>query len=76
MTITPPVAKKVPHERTHHGDTFIDNYEWLRAKDDPEVIAYLEAEKNLRKCLELAPDFEKGKKTLELVLSALSKKAS
>ncbi|MCJ0891643.1 S9 family peptidase [Rhodococcus sp. ARC_M5] len=44
MTITPPVAKKVPHERTHHGDTFIDNYEWLRAKEDPEVIAYLEAE--------------------------------
>ncbi|MBY4127734.1 S9 family peptidase [Rhodococcus fascians] len=44
MTITPPVAKKVPFERTHHGDTFIDNYEWLRAKEDPEVIAYLEAE--------------------------------
>ena len=44
MTITPPVAKKVPHERTHHGDTFVDNYEWLRAKEDPEVIAYLEAE--------------------------------
>ncbi|MDV6230802.1 S9 family peptidase [Rhodococcus cercidiphylli] len=44
MTITPPVAKKVPLERTHHGDTFIDNYEWLRAKEDPEVIAYLEAE--------------------------------
>ncbi|WP_415975548.1 S9 family peptidase [Rhodococcus sp. 077-4] len=44
MTITPPVAKKVPHERTHHGDTFIDNYEWLRAKEDPEVIAYLESE--------------------------------
>ncbi|TFI44362.1 S9 family peptidase [Rhodococcus sp. 1R11] len=44
MTITPPVARKVPLERTHHGDTFIDNYEWLRAKEDPEVIAYLEAE--------------------------------
>ncbi|OZC84131.1 oligopeptidase B [Rhodococcus sp. 06-412-2C] len=44
MTITPPVAKKVPLERTHHGDTFIDNYEWLRTKEDPEVIAYLEAE--------------------------------
>jgi oligopeptidase B len=44
MTITPPVAKKVPLERTHHGDTFIDNYEWLRAKEYPEVIAYLEAE--------------------------------
>ncbi|RZL75757.1 MAG: S9 family peptidase, partial [Rhodococcus sp. (in: high G+C Gram-positive bacteria)] len=44
MTITPPIAKKVPQGRTHHGDTFIDNYEWLRAKEDPEVIAYLEAE--------------------------------
>lgn len=44
MTVTPPVAKTVPHERTHHGDTFVDNYEWLRDKNDPEVVAYLEAE--------------------------------
>ncbi len=44
MTVSPPIAKKVPHERTHHGDTFVDNYEWLRDKNDPEVIAYLEAE--------------------------------
>ncbi|GAB18744.1 protease II [Gordonia effusa NBRC 100432] len=41
---TPPVAKKVRTERTHHGDTVIDNYEWLRDKDDPEVIAFLEAQ--------------------------------
>ncbi|MGV9680472.1 S9 family peptidase [Nocardia sp. NPDC003482] len=41
---TIPVAKKVPTERVHHGDTFVDEYEWLRDKDDPEVIAYLEAE--------------------------------
>ena len=39
MTVTPPVAKKVPAPRVHHGDTFVDQYEWLRAKDDPEVIA-------------------------------------
>ncbi|MGU3432335.1 S9 family peptidase [Actinomycetes bacterium M1A6_2h] len=44
MTVTPPIAKTVPFERTHHGDTFVDNYEWLRAKEDPEVVAYLEAE--------------------------------
>lgn len=44
MTSTPPVAKKVPTERTHHGDTVIDPYEWLRAKEDPEVVAHLEAE--------------------------------
>lgn len=43
-TATPPVAKKVPAERTHHGDTIVDDYEWLRDKDDPEVTAYLEAQ--------------------------------
>ena len=40
----PPVAPRRPRPRTHHGDTFADPYEWLRDKDDPEVIAYLEAE--------------------------------
>src|SRR5688572_5155843 len=42
--VQPPVAKKVPTERTHHGDTFVDDYEWLRDKESPETIAYLEAE--------------------------------
>ena len=41
---TPPVAKKVPSERTHHGDTFVDDYEWLRDAESPETLAYLEAE--------------------------------
>ncbi|WP_210508757.1 S9 family peptidase [Naasia sp. SYSU D00057] len=41
---TPPVADRRPTPRTHHGHTFEDPYEWLRAKDDPEVIAHLEAE--------------------------------
>lgn len=41
---TPPVAQKVPHERVHHGHTFVDDYEWLRDKESPEVVAYLEAE--------------------------------
>ncbi|MEU7855291.1 S9 family peptidase [Nonomuraea sp. NPDC049141] len=41
---TPPVAKKSPTERTHHGDTVIDEYAWLTNKDDPDTIAYLEAE--------------------------------
>ncbi len=42
--LTPPVAKKVPTERVHHGHTFVDEYEWLRDKEDAEVVAYLEAE--------------------------------
>jgi oligopeptidase B len=43
-SLTPPVAKKVPHERTHHGDTFVDNYEWLREKESAEVVEHLKAE--------------------------------
>ncbi|MGC5255831.1 S9 family peptidase [Gordonia sp. DT218] len=42
--VAAPVAKKVPSERVHHGDTFVDEYEWLRDKEDPEVVAYLEAQ--------------------------------
>ena len=30
--------------REYHGDVFIDPYEWLRDKENPEVISYLEAE--------------------------------
>ncbi len=28
----------------HHGRSRTDDYDWLRAKDDPDVLAYLEAE--------------------------------
>ncbi|GGF38701.1 oligopeptidase B [Marmoricola endophyticus] len=40
----PPQAKRVPHERTHHGETVVDDYEWLREKESPETTGYLEAE--------------------------------
>jgi len=40
----PPVAKKIRKELTIHGDTRIDNYFWLRDRDNPEVIDYLKAE--------------------------------
>ena len=39
-----PAARRIPTERTHHGDTFTDDYAWLADKDSPETIAYLEAE--------------------------------
>jgi oligopeptidase B len=41
---TAPIAKRQPITRSHHGDVFVDPYEWLRDKDNPEVISYLEAE--------------------------------
>jgi oligopeptidase B len=42
--ITPPAARRIPAERSHHGDTVVDDYAWLASKDNPETIAYLEAE--------------------------------
>ena len=41
---TAPGTARRPAERTFHGDTFIDDYEWLRGKEDPEVVAHLEAQ--------------------------------
>ncbi|TQO19174.1 oligopeptidase B [Rhodoglobus vestalii] len=42
--LTPPEAAKVPTERLHHGDHFIDNYEWMRDKEHPDTLAHLHAE--------------------------------
>ncbi len=39
-----PVAKRIDAKRVHHDDVFLDPYEWMRDKSDPEVIAHLEAE--------------------------------
>ncbi|WP_433530854.1 S9 family peptidase [Micromonospora sp. CA-263727] len=41
---TVPVARRLPTERVHHGDTVVDEYAWLATKDDPETIDYLNAE--------------------------------
>lgn len=39
-----PIAKRVDTRREHHGDVFIDPYEWLREKENKDVVDYLEAE--------------------------------
>jgi len=44
----PPIAKKMPKELTIHGDTRIDNYYWMNERENPEVIAYLEAENDYK----------------------------
>ena len=43
-SVKPPVAARKPVERRHHGDVFLDEYEWLRDKSDDEVLGYLRAE--------------------------------
>jgi len=40
----PPVAERRPVERTLFGDTVVDALGWLRDRDDPGVMAHLEAE--------------------------------
>ncbi len=40
----PPVARREPVEHVLHGDRRVDHYAWLRQKENPDVIAYLEAE--------------------------------
>ena len=47
----PPVAAKKPKELTIHGHTRIDPYYWLRERENPEVIAYLEAENAYREAM-------------------------
>ena len=41
---SPPVAKKVPKITEINGRRLVDNYYWLRDKQNPDVRAYLEAE--------------------------------
>jgi oligopeptidase B len=40
----PPLARREPLEHVLHGDRRMDHYAWLREKQNPEVIAYLNAE--------------------------------
>ena len=41
---TPPMAAIRPHKMTMYGHIRIDNYYWLNERENPEVLAYLEAE--------------------------------
>lgn len=42
--IKPPKAPKKPVKLEKHGGTRLDNYYWLRERENPEVIQYLTAE--------------------------------
>ena len=42
--LPPPVAPRRPHTRSLHGEGVHDDYAWMRQVDDPELLAYLEAE--------------------------------
>jgi oligopeptidase B len=44
LDIVPPVARIIEKVDTVHGDVRVDNYYWLRDRQNPEVIEYLKAE--------------------------------
>ena len=39
-----PIAEKIPYQLKNHGDIRVDNYYWIKEKENPEVIDYLERE--------------------------------
>ncbi|MBD3725243.1 MAG: oligopeptidase B, partial [Flavobacteriaceae bacterium] len=47
--IQPPVAKKISHTLEKHGHVRNDDYYWLNDRENPEVIAYLNAENDYYK---------------------------
>lgn len=40
----PPVAERIPHTLQKHGDKRVDEYFWLKERENPKVVAYIEAE--------------------------------
>lgn len=44
MEIKAPIAKKIPHVHEMHGHHRLDNYHWMKERDAPEVIDYLNHE--------------------------------
>lgn len=53
----PPIAKKLPKDVTVHDDRRVDDYHWLRERNDPDVVAYLRAENDYANAM-LAPTTE------------------
>jgi oligopeptidase B len=44
LALAPPVAKRIAHADTLQGEVRPDDWHWLREKENPEVISYLNAE--------------------------------
>ncbi len=59
MATSPPRAPKIPHARTEHGETVVDDWFYLRDRTHPETIPYLEAENRYTaECMQPFADLE------------------
>jgi oligopeptidase B len=56
-----PIAPKIPQILESHGHQRIDNYYWMNDRDNPDVIAHLEAENAYAKAvMKPTEEFQKG----------------
>ena len=60
--VAPPIAAIRHTEKAIHGHTLVDDYAWLRDRQNPEVTAYLEAENAY--CAEVMEPTRELQKTL------------
>jgi oligopeptidase B len=68
QSVQPPAARREPTPATLHGITLQDDYRWMRDKESPEVLAYLEAE-NAWTAAAMAPTTDLQKKLYDEMLS-------
>ena len=47
QSLVPPLADQKPYQHKLHNDIRVDEFYWLKERDNPEVIDYLEREKRL-----------------------------
>lgn len=40
----PPIAKKIPKRMVEHGNIRVDDYFWMKRRENPEVLKYVRAE--------------------------------
>lgn len=59
-TPEPPVAKTEPYLSVFHGDSVIDNYHWMREKNDLDVINHLSTENGYtQRIMKSTSDFQR-----------------
>jgi oligopeptidase B len=66
--VQPPIARRDPTSTTLHGVTLLDDFRWMRDKNSPELLAYLEAE-NAYTAAVMAPTAELQTKLYDEMLS-------
>ena len=63
----PPIAPRRPHALRAHGDERVDDWYWLRERDDPQVREYLEAENAYTQSVGAATEDLRGRLYDEIV---------